>query len=74
MYSASFYEEEEEDLKKKEAMTSEERAREEEKRARQDQWLMRGTVAFSIVISVALLSCFRILWRGFSEGLPDQKR
>lgn len=65
MYSASFYEEEEEELKKKETMTDEERAREEEKRARQDQWLMRGTVAFSIIISVALF----ILLPYFAAGL-----
>lgn len=53
-YSASFYEDEEEDQGKKEAMTQEEKARAEAKKEKQDQWIMYGTVAFSVVLSVAL--------------------
>lgn len=53
-YSASFYEDEEEDQKKKEEMSQEEKARAEAKKEKQDQWIMYGTVAFSVVLSVAL--------------------
>lgn len=65
MYSASFYEEEEEEQKKKEQMTREEREKEEARREKLDQWLMRGTVAFSIVVSVALF----ILLPYFAAGV-----
>lgn len=47
-YSASFYEDEEEDNEK--PMTEEETAR----REKQDKWIMGGTVAFSVVMAVAI--------------------
>lgn len=53
-YSASFYEDEEEEQKKKEEMTREEKDRAEAKKEKQDQWIMYGTVAFSVILSVAL--------------------
>lgn len=50
MYSASFYEDEEE----KKDITKEEREKQEMKQARQEKWLMYGTVVFSVIISVAV--------------------
>ena len=47
-FSASFYEEEEE--KEEAPLTDEEAAR----RERREKWLMRGTVAFSVVVAVAI--------------------
>ena len=47
-FSASFYEEEEE--KEEAPLTHEEAAR----RERREKWLMRGTVAFSVVVAVAI--------------------
>lgn len=44
-FSSSFYEEEGEELKSK---------KDQEKQERQDKWLMYGTVAFSVVLSVAI--------------------
>lgn len=54
MYSASFYEDEEEEQKNKDKMTQEESARAEARKEKQDQWIMYGTVAVSVVLSVAL--------------------
>lgn len=54
MYSASFYEDEEENQKNKDKMTQEESARAEARKEKQDQWIMYGTVAVSVVLSVAL--------------------
>ncbi len=51
MYSASFFEDEEEEKKN---ITKEEREKQEMKQARQEKWLMYGTVAFSVIISVAV--------------------
>lgn len=46
MYSSGFYESEEEETPKSEA--------DKQKQEKQDQWLMYGTVAFSVVLSVGL--------------------
>ncbi len=54
MYSASFYEDEEEEQKNKDKMTQEESARAEARKEKQDQWIMYGTVAVSVVLSIAL--------------------
>ena len=54
MYSASFYEDEEENQKNKDKMTQEESARAEARKEKQDQWIMYGTVAVSVVLSIAL--------------------
>lgn len=53
MYSASFFEDEEEEEKKK-SMTKEELHAQEEKEARQEKWLMYGTVVFSVVLAVGI--------------------
>ena len=54
MYSASFEEDEEEEQKNKDKMTQEESARAEVRKEKQDQWIMYGTVAVSVVLSIAL--------------------
>lgn len=54
MYSASFFEDEEEEQKKKKELTPEEQEKADAKKEKQEQWLMYGTVAFSIVFSIAL--------------------
>lgn len=53
-YSASFYEDEEEEQGEKKELTQEEKVRAEARKEKQDQRLMYGTVAFSLVLSVAL--------------------
>lgn len=53
MYSATFFEDEEEEEKKK-SMTADELKKQEEKEAKQEKWIMYGTVAFSVVLSVAI--------------------
>ena len=60
-FSASFYEEEEE--KEEAPLTHEEAAR----RERREKWLMRGTVAFSVVVAVAI---FMVLPYLLSSLLP----
>ena len=59
MYSAEIAgdEEDEEDARKKAVLSEEERAAQKEKEDRQFKWLLYGTVAVSIVLSVRLL-CF----------------
>lgn len=58
MYSATFFEDDEEEVKKREEkkkqMTEGELQKQEAKEARQEKWLMYGTVAFSVVLSVAV--------------------
>lgn len=53
MYSATFFEDEEEETVKK-SMTEEELKKQEEKEEKQEKWIMYGTVAFSVVLSVAV--------------------
>lgn len=56
-YSASFFEDEE-DMKEKsgkqEQLSPDEKKKKEEKEEKQNQWMMYGTVAFSLVFSIAL--------------------
>lgn len=56
MFSASFFEDEEEEAAKKnrESMTKEERKALEEKEKKQEKALMGGTVAFSIILALAI--------------------
>lgn len=56
MFSASFFEDEEEEAakKKRESMTKEERKALEEKEKKQEKALMGGTVAFSIILALAI--------------------
>lgn len=52
MYSATFFEDEEGEEKKE--VSKEEQKKQEEKEAKQEKLIMYGTVAFSVVISVAV--------------------
>ncbi|MBS6194722.1 MAG: DUF1385 domain-containing protein [Clostridiales bacterium] len=75
-YSASFFEEEEEkETEKKKEMTREEQEKAEAKKEKQEKWLMYGTVAFSVVLSIALFIMLPYFLASFlrnvtqSEGL-----
>ena len=61
LFCELFEDEEEETV----TLTEEEQQKADLKREKQDKLLMYGTVAFSIVLSVAILSCFLILLRDF---------
>lgn len=73
MYSASFFEEEEKTNKKE--MTEEEKEKEHEKKEKEDQWLIYGTVAFSVIFSIGLFILLPYVIASFlrnvtqSEGL-----
>ncbi len=60
-YSASFYEEEEETV----TLTKEEQEKADAKKEKQDKLLMYGTVAFSIVLSVAVFIMLPYFIAGF---------
>lgn len=64
-YSASFFEDEEEEQK--------ELSREEEKkREQQEKWLMRGTVAFSVIVAVAIFMVLPYFLSSVLEpGIPS---
>lgn len=72
MYSASFFEEEK---SKKKEMTEEEKEKEQEKKEKEDQWLIYGTVAFSVILSIGLFILLPYVIASFlrnvtqSEGL-----
>lgn len=53
MYSASFFEEEEAEEKKRQ-LTAEEKEKKEEKKKREEKLFMAGTLAFSIILAVAV--------------------
>lgn len=56
-YSASFFEDEEDTKEKsgkQEQLSPDEKKKKEEKEEKQNQWMMYGTVAFSLVFSIAL--------------------
>ncbi len=61
-YSASFFEDEEEEKKE---LTKEE----EEKRKRQEKWLMRGVMAFSVVLAVGIFMVLPYFLSGLLEPL-----
>lgn len=67
MFSASFFEDEEEEAvkKKRESMTKEERTALEEKEKKQEKALMGGTVAFSIVLALAIFFALPYFLSGF---------
>lgn len=73
MYSASFFEDEEEDQKNKDKMTQEESAREETRKEKQDQWLMYGTVAVSVVLSIALFILLPYFIAGFLRRVTQSE-
>lgn len=70
-YSASFFEEEENGEKKE--MTQEEQAKADAKKEKQDKWLMYGTVAFSVVFSVALFIMLPYFIAGFLRKVTQSE-
>lgn len=73
MYSASFYEDEEEEQKNNDKMTQEESARAEARKEKQDQWLMYGTVAVSVVLSIALFILLPYFIAGFLRRITQSE-
>lgn len=72
MYSASFYEDDEETSSKKE-LTEEEKEKEDRKKEKQEQWLMYGTVAFSVVLSIALFILLPYFIASFLRHVTDSE-
>lgn len=64
MYSASFIEEEDEP-EQKEKLTKEEKRENDQKKEKQEQWMMYGTVAFSVILSIALFILLPYFIAGF---------
>ena len=75
MFSASFFEDEEEEAakKKRESMTKEERKALEEKEKKQEKALMGGTVAFSIVLALAIFFALPYFLSGFFRKVIDSE-
>lgn len=75
MFSASFFEDEEEETakKKRESMTKEERKALEEKEKKQEKALMGGTVAFSIVLALAIFFALPYFLSGFFRKVIDSE-
>ena len=72
-YSASFFEDEEENQEKKDGMTKEEAQKAEARKEKQEQWLMYGTVAFSVVLSVALFILLPYFIAGFLRNVTQSE-
>ncbi|MGN0265608.1 MAG: DUF1385 domain-containing protein [Oliverpabstia sp.] len=72
-YSASFFEDEEENQEKKDGMTKEEAKKAEARKEKQEQWLMYGTVAFSVVLSVALFILLPYFIAGFLRNITQSE-
>ena len=72
-YSASFFEDEEENQAKKDGMTKEEAEKAEARKEKQEQWLMYGTVAFSVVLSVALFILLPYFIAGFLRNVTQSE-
>lgn len=72
-YSASFFEDEEENQAKKDGMTKEEAQKAEARKEKQEQWLMYGTVAFSVVLSVALFILLPYFIAGFLRNVTQSE-
>ena len=75
MFSASFFEDEEEESakKKRESMTKEERKALEEKEKKQEKALMGGTVAFSIILALAIFFALPYFLSGFFRKVIDSE-
>lgn len=71
MYSASFIEEEDEP-EQKEKLTKEEKRENDQKKEKQEQWMMYGTVAFSVILSIALFILLPYFIAGFCVILQIQ--
>ena len=72
-YSASFFEDEKENQEKKDGMTKEEAKKAEARKEKQEQWLMYGTVAFSVVLSVALFILLPYFIAGFLRNITQSE-
>ncbi|MGN0251159.1 MAG: DUF1385 domain-containing protein [Oliverpabstia sp.] len=72
-YSAQFFEDEEEDQDNKDRMTQEEAAKAEARKEKQEQWLMYGTVAFSVVMSVAFFILLPYFIAGFLRNITQSE-
>lgn len=75
MFSASFFEDEEEEAakKKRDSMTKEERKALEEKEKKQEKALMGGTVAFSIILALAIFFALPYFLSGFFRKVIDSE-
>ena len=75
MFSASFFEDEEEEAakKKRESMTKEESKALEEKEKKQEKALMGGTVAFSIILALAIFFALPYFLSGFFRRVIDSE-
>ena len=77
MFSASVFEDEEEEeeaaKKKRESMTKEERKALEEKEKKQEKALMGGTVAFSIILALAIFFALPYFLSGFFRKVIDSE-
>lgn len=71
MYSASFYEEEDDGQQTSESL--EKQIKEQEKREKQEQWLMRGTVVFSVAVSVGLFILLPYYLAGFLREVTESE-
>ena len=72
-YSASFFEDEDENQARKDEMTKEEAQKAEARKEKQEQWLMYGTVAFSVVLSVALFILLPYFIAGFLRNITQSE-
>lgn len=72
-YSASFFEDEEENQEKKDGMPKEEAEKAEARKEKQEQWLMYGTVAFSVVLSVVLFILLPYFIAGFLRNITQSE-
>ena len=72
MYSASFIEEEDEP-EQKEKLIKEEKRENDQKKEKQEQWMMYGTVAFSVILSIALFILLPYFIAGFLRHITNSE-
>lgn len=72
MYSASFIEEENEP-EQKEKLTKEEKRENDQKKEKQEQWMMYGTVVFSVILSIALFILLPYFIAGFLRHITNSE-
>lgn len=72
MYSASFIEEEDEP-EQKEKLTKEEKKENDQKKEKQEQWMMYGTVAFSVILSIGLFILLPYFIAGFLRHITNSE-
>lgn len=71
MYSATFFEDEEEGEKKE--LTAEELEKKQAKEEKENKWMMYGTVALSIVLTVGLFMILPYFLAGFVRRVTDSE-